>query len=275
MTLDITAPLRTSLRLLRRSFVLLAAASSLAILLSGCGGNSLSTSTSQVRTLNVYVPTSGTAAINAATSTGITLTGINTSLGYGQFSGGGTYALINSGPTTINVSGTGVASTLSTTYTFAPNNVEYTLAVAGQAGQTGALAPQLIVIPNFTAGQLTIPSGSAAIRVVNLSLNADPIGLYNTLAGTPANPVAVNFQSVPYGYSTVSASNAYVAVPTAQLNSFALVDTATPATALSVSSSSNLTTFTFTAGQAYTLYVYGQQGNANQPFTATWAEDYP
>lgn len=39
------------------------------------------------------------------------------------------------------------------------------------------------------------------------------------------------------------------------------------------SPSSNLNTFT--AAQAYTLYVYGQQGNATQPLSATWVEDYP
>src|ERR1700709_2265612 len=98
MTFDNSAPPRLLSRLSLRTFALLCAATCLSLLLAGCGGNSSATSTSQVRTFNTYVPAAGTSgAVNVATTTGTTLTGIGVLLGFGQFSGGGTYALITSG----------------------------------------------------------------------------------------------------------------------------------------------------------------------------------
>jgi len=75
-----------------------------------------------------------------------------------------------------------------------------------------------------------------------------------------------------HGYSP---ANVYAAVPLTQLNNFALVDTSNTLTALSLGTASNLNTFTFTSSQPYTLFVYGQQGNAANPLTATWTEDFP
>ena len=66
-------------------------------------------------------------------------------------------------------------------------------------------------------------------------------------------------------------------MPITQLNNFALVDTSTVirlCRSVCVTAS-NLNTFTFTAGQAYTLFVFGQPGNATYPLTATWVVDFP
>jgi hypothetical protein len=273
MTSPYTARTRHSLRQYCRTFALLVSAALIGTALSGCGGNNAATATTHIRTLNVYLASAGVdGSLNIATTNGSPLTAVGTPLGFGQFAIGGQYTLLNSGTITIAATGTSLATPITLTSTFAGNNTAYTLAAIGQEGQTGTFVPQLISIPNFVANQIVIPSGDAAIRVVNLSLNTNPIGLYNTVGGVPNSVVATATTNIAYGYS---AANVYAAVPTTQLNNFALVDTSNTLTALSLATSTNLNTFTFTAGQAYTLFVFGQQGNATDSFNATWVEDFP
>ncbi len=272
MTSFSQAPTRRSLLRRCRSLALLLATAVLGTVLSGCGGSTTSTTT-HIRTLNAYIASAGVdGSLTISTSAGSPLTAVGTPLGFGQFAIGGGYTILNSGTITITASGTSLATPISLTSTYAGNNTQYTLAAIGQEGQVGTFVPQLISIPNFVANQMVIPSGDAAIRVVNLSLNTNPIGLYNTVAGVPNAIVATGTSNIAYGYS---AANAYVNVPTTQLSNFAIIDTSNVTTALSLSSSTNLNTFTFTSGQAYTLFVFGQPGNATDPLNAIWVEDYP
>ena len=116
----------------------------------------------------------------------------------------GQYTVLNSGAISIAATGTSLATPITLTSTFAGNNTAYTLAAIGQAGQTGTFAPQLISIPNFVANQIVLLSGEAAIRVVNLSLNTNPIGLYNAISGVPSTVVATGTTNIAYGYSSAN-----------------------------------------------------------------------
>ena len=55
----------------------------------------------------------------------------------------------------------------------------------------------------------------------------------------------------------------------------AVVDVTATTTPLGLQSTTNLNTQSFVAGNAYTLYIYGQPSNTSQPFSATWVQDYP
>ncbi len=265
-------PIRTAL--LRRMPFLgaLSAALGLALLLTGCGTGSGTSNASLVRTLNAYIPAAGTNGSLAFVGNSVSLTG--TYLGFGQIGNGGTYVVVSSGAFTASASGPTVTTPIQLAgQTLSGNNAAYTLVSAGEAGQTGTLVPQLLLIPNYTANQISLPTGDVAIRVVNLALNANPIGLFATNNSVPSAALTTGVGSIAYGYS--SAANPYVAVATTQLTNMALVDVTQPQTALSLSLTSNLNTFTFTAGQAYTLYVIGQPGNNAAPLSALWVLDYP
>ena len=158
-------------------------------------------------------------------------------------------------------------------FTLLGNSTAYTIIGAGQSGQAGTLLPQLIATRNYTPDQLALPVGSVAIRVINLSLNSNPIGLFTTTGGVPSAAIATSVASVAYGFDATT--NAYAAVTTDQLTNMALVDTTSPTIALTLSSASNLNSIALLSGQAYTLYVYGQPSNAAQPLGATWVLDYP
>ncbi|MCW3052822.1 MAG: hypothetical protein JWN14_1992, partial [Chthonomonadales bacterium] len=187
MTFDYTARTRHSLRRYCQAFALLCSAAFLGTMLSGCGSDNATTATTHIRTFNAYIPSAGQdGSLTIATTAGSPLTSVGTPLGFGQFAIGGQYTILNSGSITISATGTSLVSPITLTSTFAGNNTAYTLVATGQAGQTGAFVPQLISIPNFVSGQLVIPSGDAAIRVVNLSLNTNPIGLYNAVSGVPS-----------------------------------------------------------------------------------------
>ena len=271
MKFDDIASTHRSPRKYLTKFVLLFSVVSLGMLLFGCGSGSTS-NTARVRSLNTYVPASGTdGSLTITSSNGTPLNGAGT-LGFGMFANSGAYTSVSSGNVTILASGTGLTSPLTLTSSLNGDDAAYTLVAAGQAGQTNALVPQLLAIPNFTANQIVIPSGDAAIRVVNVSLNPNPVGLYNTVNNVPTTVVSSTPGSVAYGYG---AANLYVAVPTTQLTNLALVDSTKPQTALALSTASNLNSNTFVSGQAYTLYVYGQPGNTTQPLSATWVEDFP
>ncbi len=258
--------------LYRRSLpVVLLLALSFVLCLTGCSNGDSSANSSLIRTINAYIPASGADGSLTFIGNSIFLTGGN--LGFGQVANGGGYISIPSGSLSASASGPTVTTAITLTGTLSGNGTAYTLLGAGEAGQTGTLAPQLVLIPNYTANQIALPAGDAAVRVVNLSLNPNPVGLYSTSSGAPSAALATGLGSVSYGYSSVN--NAYVAVPTAQLANLALVDTTSTHTAFSLSSTSNLNTFTFVAGQAYTLYVIGQPGNSNEPLGVLWVVDYP
>jgi hypothetical protein len=248
------------------------AACGLLTLLAGCGLlNTGSSSRGQIRSFNAYVPASGNSAAVTIVDGNTALTG-GATVGFGQFANAGSYVNAPSGTFTPVATGPGVTGSiqLQTTIT---SNTAYTLVAAGEAGQTGTLVPQLFVIPNYVNGQLVLPTGTVAVRVVNVSLNPNPIGLYYANGGVPINAVYSSVGSVAYGYS--SAANGYFISTPAQLTSFVLIDTTAPTVPLSITGSNTLNNFSFTAGQAYTLYVFGQPGNTAEPLSAIWAQDYP
>ncbi len=236
----------------------------------GCSSASTTTVTNNlalVKGFNAYIPATGVDGT-------VTFTTGSASLGAVAFGGVGANISVNAGAFTATATGTGIATplALSVAPTLGPNNSPYVLAAVGQSGQSGALAPQLLMIPNYTTALFTIPVAQDAIRVVNLSLNPNPIGLYRTSGGVVGSPLAAALGSVAYGYDGVA--NAYTLVNTVNLNNFALVDTTAPTTPLSLDASSNLSTQVLQTAQAYTLYIYGQPGNATQPLTAKWVLDY-
>ena len=207
------------------------------------------------------------------TSGSLVLSG-SSGLGFGQFANGGAYTGVGTGVFNPSGSGTGVTSTM--LFQSAPTltaNTSYMLIAAGRSGQTGTLAPQFLLAPNYTTDTLTIPAGDAAIRVINVSSNPNAVGLFATNAGTPTSALATSFASITYGYT--GAANPYVAVPTTQLANLALVDATNTTVPLSLSTSSTLNNVTFVSGQAYTLYVFGQPANSDQPLGAVWVQDFP
>ncbi|HLK58271.1 MAG TPA: hypothetical protein VKU00_17020 [Chthonomonadaceae bacterium] len=264
----------TAGRSILRRMPLLAAlliAISSALLLTGCGNGTSTANQTLVRSIIAYVPAPGADGSLTLIGNNTFLTGGN--VGFGQVANGGGYISITSGPFSATASGPTVTTPIALNgQTLSGNNTAYTLIAVGEAGQTGTFVPQLLLIPNF-AGSPAIPTGDAAIRVVNVSLNPNNIGLYATSSGAPSAVLTAGLNSIPYGYS--AATNAYVYIPTAQLTNMALVDVTNTHTALSLSSASNLNTSTFTPGQAYTLYIIGQPGNSAEPLTALWVVDFP
>lgn len=241
-----------------------------AVALAGCSGSS-STDTvinnlALVKALNAYIPAAGVDG-TLTFSTG------SASFGTLGFGGLGASISVTAGAFTASATGASITTPLATpaNITLGPNNSPYVLAAGGAAGQTGALAPQLFVIPNYVNTQFTIPVAQDAIRVVNLSLNANPIGLYQMSGATVGSAVS-SFGSVGYGYSQTN--NPYVLINTVSLGNFVLVDSTNPSVPLTLSVNSNLTTQPLQTAQAYTLYIYGQPGNPAQPLTAVWTLDY-
>lgn len=253
----------------RRSFFGPICLAALAIL-PGCGGSIANDI--RVRTFNAYIPPVGVdSSLNFVANT-TSLTG-GTVLAFGQLSNG--YATVTNQSFTPAATGPGTTSSIvfQTPFTFQGNLTAYTLVAAGQSGQAGTLLPQLIATRNYTPDTLALPAGSAAIRVINLCLNSNPIGLFTTTSGAPSAAIATAVASVAYGFDATT--NAYTAMTTDKLTNMALVDTTSPTLALALSSSSNLNSIALLSGQAYTLYICGQPSNAAQPLGAIWVLDYP
>jgi len=250
------------------------AAIGLALGSSGCGSGTSTASQSLVKTFNAYVPAAG-ATGNAAQ---ITLFAgplyLGAQIPFGTAGSLGSYVSVVSGTYNLYASVPGASSYAASlaSQTFAGNNTAYTVVAAGQSGQTtGTYVPQVIVLPAYTANQLSLPSNTVAVRILNVSLNANPLGLFGTATGNPSTAVATATASIPYGYS--ASQNPYVAIPTASLVNMAIVDATVPKTALVLASSSNLNTNTFIAGDAYTLIIYGQASNGT--LGVLWIQDYP
>jgi Domain of unknown function (DUF4397) len=258
----------------RREFLagvgaLAAACASLA--LAGCGTGSSSASQSLIKSINTYVPASGADGSLTLFANTIYLTGGN--IGFGTVANSGGYVSLTSGNYNLTASGPNTSPIVLNNQSFNGNNTAYTILATGEAGQTGTYAPKILVLPNYVNGQLVLPAGTAAVRVVNLSLNANNVGLFKTSASVPTAAVAANFASLAYGYS--AANNVYAAVATSSLTNMAVVDVTAPTTPLALQTTTNLNTQSFVAGDAYTLYIYGQPGNTSQPLSATWVQDYP
>jgi hypothetical protein len=239
-------------------------------ILCGCGGDI--SNEIRVRSFNAFIPPPGVDASLSFTAGTTSLTG-GTAVAFGQMSHG--YATVSNQSFTPVATGPGTTSSIvfQVPFTLLGNSTAYTLAATGQAGQAGTFLPQLIATRNYTPDQLALPVGSVAIRVINLSLNPHPIGLYSTTNGVPTATIATAVASVAYGYDI--AANAYTAVAADQLTKMALVDTTNTSAALTLSAGSNLNDIVLFAGQAYSLYIYGQPLNSAQPLGATWVLDYP
>lgn len=245
------------------------------IVLSGCGNDNGTTNgnnatTSQVRSFNAYIPSAGNSGTLNISSGGTSLTGA-TGLGYGQTTTG--YTTVNSGAFQPTATGTGVSNTLqaSAGTLLTGNNSSYTLVTAGQEGQAGTFSPQLYVLPNYNSSvQQPIGTGQAAIRVVNLSPGLATTSLYTTDANEQSTLVNSGLGNVNYGYS--SALNSYVNVPLTSLNNLSFQSAANPGQNLTLNGNS-LNTQQFQSGRAYTIYIYGQSGNATQPLNTFISQD--
>lgn len=246
-----------------------------ALLSAGCGSGVSTASQTLIKSVNAYVPASGADGSLVFFANTTYLTGLNLAFGTVGNSGGfvsipsGVYSLTCS---SLNTNPNKVVLSLPN-QTFAGNNTAYTVVATGQAGQTGTLKPQTLVLPDYYANQITLPSGTVAVRIVNLSLNPNPVGLYGTASGNPTSAVVTSAASIAYGYS--SSVNTYVAIPTSSLVNMAIVDSTAPKASLALSSGSNLNTNSLIAGDAYTLYIYGVPSSGSTPFGATWVQDYP
>lgn len=261
---------RNRLKVVTRRLVLMGSLFGCATALIGCSSAGTTTVTNNlalVKGLNAYIPATGVDGTLAIT-TGSTSFG---SLAFGVLGGN---ISVTAGSFTASATGTGIATplTLAAPVTLGGNNSPYILAAMGQEGQVGALAPQLAVIPGYTTNQFVIPVGQDAIRVVNLSLNPNPLGFYHTLGAAVTTPVMGAFTSLNYGYD--GAANAYVLINTVQLRDFAIVDSTAPTVPLTLDSRTNLGTQVIQTAQAYTLYIYGQSGSVTHPLTAKWVLDY-
>lgn len=260
---------RNRLKVVSRRIALMGSIFGVATAIVGCssaGTPVVSNNLALVKGFNAYVPATGADATLAVT-TGSASIG---SLAFGAIGGNISVA---AGSFTASATGAGAAAplALAAPATLGGNNSPYVVAAVGQAGQSGALAPQLLVIPNYTTALFPIPVGQNAVRVVNLSLNPNPLGLYHTLGAAVTTPVATGLDSLSFGYS---AANGYVLVNTVQLRDFAIVDATAPTVPLALDGSSNLGSMVIQTAQAYTLYIYGQPGNAAQPLSAKWTLDY-
>ena len=247
------------------------AAACAAFAVAGCGTGTSSASQSLIKSINAYVPPTGLDGSLTLFANTIYLTGGN--IGFGTVANSGGYVSLTSGNYNLTASGPSTTPIVLNNQAFSGGNTAYTILAAGQGGQLGTFAPKIYVLPNYVNGQLALPSGTAAIRVVNVSLNANNVGLFNTAASVPTAAVAANFASVAYGYT--SSANVYTAVATSSLANMAVVDVTATTTPLGLQSTTNLNTQSFVAGNAYTLYIYGQPSNTSQPFSATWVQDYP
>jgi hypothetical protein len=230
--------------------------------------------------MNTYIPAPGTSVQNGEVSLFVSSTYLAANLSFGQIGSSGNPVSLPSGSHNVYASLINSNSVLSeaAAVNFSGNNTPYTIISAGESGQSGALAPQVIVMQDYTSGALSLGAGQCAIRVVNLSLNPNPIGLFGLSAGKPTSALAPAVASLGFGYNPTS--NPYVAINAPAVGTVTLVDTTAPTVSLPITNSnavSNLDTLGFVAGSAYTLVIYGQVGNAatyNQ-LGATWIQDYP
>ncbi len=228
---------------------LLATAAILTVTLYGCGGNSLSkpfgtdpNDTNKERVLNTLVGGPSAAVDIAQRSINLN----STPLAFGQ---GTNYATVASGisvKTDAYTSGTTTSVAPETTVTMT-RSFFYTEVLAGIFGTSGTTAPRLIQFSdNFPS---SIPSGSIALRVVNVSPDSPPVTLYNT-NGTPATAVAITgLGNVSYGSVSNAAGSDYVIAKAGAYN-LSLRDNAGNV----LTSPGNVT---LAGGHIYSIFLYG------------------
>lgn len=233
----------------------------IAALLAGCGGNNSlgpgANTTSRVRVLNALGGCPGAGMITVLQSNNSVALNPAGGVTYGAASG---YQLVRSG----NSINTNVYTPGTTANPLAPqvsvdlaphdansNNGTYTVAVSGVCGQaTGApAAPQ---IKRYIDNPGTPAANQALLRLVNLSPDAGSVVLYNT-SGNPPVPIAVaGFP--PNGVAYLGNSDYVGVTPIAgQSFNFSLISAgqALPLPA-------NAGVATLQAGNAYTLFLYGE-----------------
>ena len=231
-------------------YTLLGTVGVLTLALAGCGGGtSLSkpfgtnpNDTNKERVLNVLVG-SPSVALDIA-QRGIHL---NTApLAFGQ---GTTYASVSSGIAVVTEAfqaGTAAAVAPSSSVTMT-RDFYYTEAVTGIYGTSGATAPQLIQFSdNFPA---SVPAGSVAVRVVNLSPDSPPITLYNTAVAPPTAVPITGLGNIAYGSVSSSGGTNYVTLTAGGYN-LTVRDNAGNV----LTSPGSLT---LSGGHSYSLLVYG------------------
>jgi len=245
----------------------------LSVGLYGCGGSDDNTvPTAQVRTFNAFVPAPGASSTITVAANGTALAGAN-GVTFGQFANNGSFVAVPAGTFSPVATGTGLATPLQFSTSPTLNaNTSYTLVATGQVGQVGTMAPQLVLVPNPTPSQLTIPAGTAAVRGVNLSTNTNPIGLFNTTGGVPTTTVNAGVNNIPFGFNATT--NSFVTVPTTQLSNLAVVDTTNTTSPIPLAATSNLNTTTFLPGHAYTWFTFGSPGSLNNPFSGIWVQEF-
>ncbi|HZO90411.1 MAG TPA: hypothetical protein VFB38_18945 [Chthonomonadaceae bacterium] len=257
---------------LRRALpLLLGAATLLTVVLLGCGsGSGQSGSTphdqqSRVRFFNGFIPQAGQSSTLSVTNQGAAMTG-PVGISFAEFLPTHTYLSVGRSAFQPMATGAGLAGPVPAQ---APIHLDgaptaYTLALVGQAGQSGDLKPQILVIPDLPQVMAFIPDFQMALRVINLSPGLGPITLLNE-----QEVLNSNMTNIPYGYDP--ALNPYILVPTRPQLHLSLRDASHPSQDLPVAG--NWTSPNLLNGHTYTLYVYGQRGNAAQPLSATIVED--
>jgi hypothetical protein len=141
------------------------------------------------------------------------------------------------------------------------NDGTFTVAAVGVSGQAGNDIPQIL---RFIDAPGTLQAGQALIRVINLAPNAGSVLLYNTSGGATVPIPGFNGGGTAYGNSS-----GYVAITPAVGQSFNLNVFSAGQALLA-----NNVTFTFVAGDAYTVFVYGG-ANAGQPVAIVIVQDAP
>lgn len=235
-------------------------------LVAGCGGGS-SDDRPQIRAFNAFLPPAGTSGPITVTANGAP---IASNVQFGTFVPGIGFVRVPAGAFNPSVTGTGIANSI----TFpAPPNVsadnQYYVITAGQAGQIGALAPQLFLAPIYNCTANPVPAGSVALRIVNLAPGLGPTSLFSTVGGN-TNLVNVGLSNRDFGFDLVT--NGFVFVPVNSLTTLSLQTALNPGVNLNLTNS-NLTTTNFVSGHAYTIFVIGLAGDPNEPLTAVVVQD--
>lgn len=247
----------------------------LALAVAGCGGNgddddNNTAQQSNVRFFNTLNNTNA-AAGNVSLNVGATAVSNSTTGQFGQFTPSGSYTSVESGAATVTGSGGGLTTNIQPSGPVSlSSNQYYTLVAAGQIGQTGQFAPQVLLIPEFNPNLQTIGTGQTAIRVVNLSPTTETYTLFNSQSGGPAAVLDTGTSGITYG---APGTGSYVLLNTSGLGSLSLRNATDPNQDVTLANS-NLTNFTFQSGRAYTIYVYGMAGTT-QGLNAFITQDYP
>jgi hypothetical protein len=168
------------------------------------------------------------------------------------------------------------SGTISTIHAALDSNDDYTDAVIGECGATGALAPQLIQIRDNIPTNLS--STNTAVRLVNLAPSTNSANQsYDLYNGTVA---VAGLTNVTYG-----TQSSYVTFPDAAGTPFVFsihihtTGAAAPVSnaMASTASAPALNSLPLTAGQPYTIFLFGTPDAtpSGAPLTAYVVNDVP